>query len=84
MTGHSGPAASRRGEESHSGVGREPGPAALTREQRHRIGQRSADQDRTLLAMQQLEAALGAAAPRREHAWRTEVGSALARKQLPS
>ena len=67
-----------------SAESQEPGPAALTREQRHRIGQRSADQDRTLLAMQQLEAALGAAAPRREHAWRTEVGSALARKQLPS
>lgn len=61
-----------------SAESQEPGPDSLTREQRHRVEQRSADQDRTLLAMQQLEAALGAAAPRREHAWRNEVRSALA------
>ena len=40
---------------------------------RARAQQRQSDQDRTLLAMQQLEAALASAAPRREHAWRTEV-----------
>jgi hypothetical protein len=39
---------------------------------------RHADQDRTLLAMQQLEAALAAAAPRRESAWLAEVRRALA------
>jgi hypothetical protein len=35
------------------------------------------DQDRTLLAMQQLEAALASAAPRREQAWRDGVRTAL-------
>jgi hypothetical protein len=35
------------------------------------------DQDRTLLAMQQLEAALASAAPRREQAWRDDVRTAL-------
>jgi hypothetical protein len=44
---------------------------------RHREEQRHADQDRTLLAMQQLEAALGSAAPRREEAWLTEVRRTL-------
>jgi hypothetical protein len=39
--------------------------------------QRQADQDRTLEAMRQLEAALGTAAPRREEAWREDVRSAL-------
>jgi chromosome segregation ATPase len=39
--------------------------------------QRQADQDRTLLAMQQLETALASAAPRREQAWRTGVRAAL-------
>jgi hypothetical protein len=39
--------------------------------------QRQADQDRTLEAMRQLETALGAAAPRRERAWREEVRGAL-------
>jgi hypothetical protein len=34
-------------------------------------------QDRTLLAMQQLEAALGAAVPRREQVWRNQVRTAL-------
>jgi hypothetical protein len=46
--------------------------------QRHREERRHADQDRTLLAMQQLEAALGAAAPHREQAWLIEVRRALA------
>jgi hypothetical protein len=54
-----------------------PGPDPLTEAQQRRVDQRRADQDRTLLAMQQLEAALEAAAPRREHAWRNEVHSAL-------
>jgi len=49
----------------------------LTDAQRHRAERRHADQDRTLLAMQQLEAALGAAAPRREQAWLAEVRRAL-------
>lgn len=53
-------------------------PDALTEEQRDRIKRRDTDQDRTLLAMQELEAALGAAAPRREQAWRHEVRRALA------
>jgi hypothetical protein len=44
---------------------------------RHREEQRHADQDRTLLAMQQLEAALGSAAPHREEAWFTEVRRTL-------
>jgi hypothetical protein len=48
-----------------------------TQEQLHQAKQRHADQDRTLLAMQQLESALGAAAPRREHAWLADVRHAL-------
>jgi hypothetical protein len=38
---------------------------------------RRADQDRTLAAMHELEAALGAAAPGRESSWRTKVLAAL-------
>jgi hypothetical protein len=45
----------------------------LTGEQQRRAGERDADQDRTLLAMQHLEQALGAAAPHREQAWLGEV-----------
>ena len=56
---------------------REPRPGALTGPQLRRAEERQADQDRTLLAMQQLEAALGAAAARREQAWRNEVRTAL-------
>jgi hypothetical protein len=56
---------------------RQPPPDALTEEQQGRIKQRGADQDRTLLAMQQLEAALASAAPRREQAWRDEVRRTL-------
>ena len=48
----------------------EPGPG-------FRAQQRQADQDRTLLAMQQLEIALASAAPRREQAWRTGVRATL-------
>jgi hypothetical protein len=44
---------------------------------RARTQQRQSDQDRTLLAMQQLETALASAAPRREQAWRTGVRTAL-------
>jgi hypothetical protein len=58
--------------------GQEPARGKLTATERDRMEQRQADQDRTLLAMRQLEAALGAAAPRREHAWRGEVRTALA------
>src|ERR1700756_1563587 len=56
----------------------EQGPEAPAAEQQGRINRRDADQDRTLLAMQELEAALGAAAPRREEAWRNEVRRTLA------
>jgi hypothetical protein len=44
---------------------------------RARVQQRQVNQDRTLLAMQQLETALASAAPRREQAWRTAVRAAL-------
>jgi hypothetical protein len=60
-----------------AGKSPEPVPHELTEEQRSRVKQRAADQDRTLVAMQQLEAALGAAAPRREQAWRNEVRATL-------
>src|SRR5256884_5812133 len=55
----------------------EPAPGAPAQARRRRAGQRAVDQDRTLLAMHQLEAALGAAAPRREQAWLGEVRRAL-------
>ena len=55
----------------------QPGADALTQAQRHRLDRYWGDQDRTLLAMQQLEAALTTAAPRRERAWRDEVRRAL-------
>ena len=45
--------------------------------QHDRISRRQVDQDRTLDAMQRLEAALGAAAPGRERRWRDEVCGAL-------
>ena len=54
----------------------EPGPGPNDA-QRHKAERRHADQDRTLLAMQQLEAALGTAAPHREQAWLTEVRRSL-------
>lgn len=60
------------------GDSHEPRPDALTEERQGRIKKRGADQDRTLQAMQQLEAALGAAAPHREQAWRDRVRRALA------
>jgi hypothetical protein len=49
----------------------------LTEEQQRGAEQRHVDHDRTLLAMQQLEEALGAAAPQREQAWLAEVSRTL-------
>jgi len=46
---------------------------------RARIEQHRLDQDRTLLAMHQLEAALSAAAPGREATWRDDVLAHLRR-----
>jgi hypothetical protein len=58
----------------------EPGPGhdALAEANRHQAERRHTDQDRTLAAMQQLEAALGAAAPHRQQAWLGEVRRTLA------
>jgi aminoglycoside phosphotransferase (APT) family kinase protein len=56
--------------------GKDLGPGALTQAQQRRADQRTADQDRTLAAMHQLDA-LGAAAPDREQAWLGEVRRAL-------
>jgi len=50
----------------------------FTEAQRAELGIRSADQDRTLAAMHQLEAALGAAASGRQGSWWQEVVAALA------
>jgi len=50
---------------------------SFTLEQRASLDLRRADQDRTLSAVHQLEAALAAAAPGREDAWRGEVLSTL-------
>jgi hypothetical protein len=49
----------------------------FTESQRAQIERRRLDQDRTLLAMHELEAALGAAAPAREARWRETVLDAL-------
>ncbi|MHB8246059.1 MAG: hypothetical protein ACYDGN_12045 [Acidimicrobiales bacterium] len=46
--------------------------------QHERLDRRRSDQDRTLVAIQQLEAALASAAPGREGPWRDEVRGALA------
>jgi hypothetical protein len=54
------------------------GQDAAADARRHQTEARHADQDRTLAAMQQLEGALGTAAPHREHAWLAEVRRALA------
>lgn len=56
---------------------RDTGQPTLGYEQRHLAALRDADQDRTLAAMQQLEAALSAAAPLRQQAWLAEVRSTL-------
>ena len=57
--------------------GKKPGPGTLTQARQRQAGQRAVDQDRTLAAMHQLEAALAAAAPRREQAWSNEVRRTL-------
>jgi hypothetical protein len=49
----------------------------FTEAQREQIERRPVDQDRTLLAMHELEAALGSAAPARETRWREVVLGAL-------
>jgi hypothetical protein len=54
------------------------GPAEFDAAQRSALDARQADQDRTLAAMQHLEAMLSSAAPRREQAWQAEVASAVA------
>jgi hypothetical protein len=51
---------------------------SLTDALRDGLEVRRADQDRTLDAVQRLEAALGTAAPGRTTAWRADVGAALA------
>jgi hypothetical protein len=53
------------------------GSEGFTEPQREQIEQRRVDQDRTLLAMHELEEALGAAAPAREARWRETVLGAL-------
>jgi hypothetical protein len=50
----------------------------FSRAQRAGLDARQADQDRTLVAMHELEAALGEAAPGREQDWHQSVLSALA------
>ena len=52
-------------------------PSTLTSSQFARRDARRVDQDRTLSAMHELEAALGAAAPGREASWRAGVLAAL-------
>lgn len=56
----------------------DPESGGFTEAQREQIDRRRVDQDRTLLAMHELEAALGTAAPARERRWREVVLSALA------
>jgi hypothetical protein len=51
--------------------------AELIAAQHDRLDLRQVDQDRTLVAIQQLEAALGSAAPGREGSWREAVLGAL-------
>jgi hypothetical protein len=50
-------------------------PGEATEEQRARIRRRDTDRDRTLLAMQHLEAALAAAAPARSRPGATRYGA---------
>jgi hypothetical protein len=54
------------------------GPGEFNDAQRSALDARRADQDRTLAAIQHLEAMLSSAAPGREQAWQAEVASALA------
>ena len=51
--------------------GKEPGPDTLTQARQRRADQRAVDQDRTLAAMHQLEAALAA--------WRARISGRLVR-----
>lgn len=53
-------------------------PEHFSDSQRAGLDARRLDQDRTLAAIQRLEAALASAAPRRESGWREEVLKALA------
>lgn len=57
---------------------RDQGPDEFSDAQRAGLDARRLDQDRTLAAMHQLEAALSSAAPGRESPWRTDVTDALA------
>lgn len=54
------------------------GSGKFTDSQREQIAHRRSDQDRTLLAMHELEAALATAAPTREARWHETVLGALA------
>jgi hypothetical protein len=58
-------------------ISEDEGSVAFTESEREQIEQRRIDQDRTLLAMHELEQALGAAAPAREARWRETVLGAL-------
>lgn len=53
-------------------------PSRLTSSQLAGLDARRTDQDRTLVAMHELEAALGSAAPGRETSWQAAVLTALA------
>jgi hypothetical protein len=53
------------------------GPGEFTESQREQIELRRIDQDRTLVAIHELEETLGAAAPAREARWRETVLGAL-------
>ena len=59
-------------------VGREDRPAEFSSEQRAALEVRQTDQDRTLAAVHQLEAALASAAPGRAGPWQAGVQAALA------
>jgi hypothetical protein len=56
---------------------RDPKDAGFTESQRAQINRRRIDQDRTLLAMHELEEVLGTAAPAREERWQEAVVHAL-------
>ena len=63
--------------EPRAGEHDEGHPAAFTTEHRAALDLRQADQDRTLTAVHELEAALAAAAPRRQGDWRHDVRAAI-------
>jgi hypothetical protein len=63
---------------SESPHDRDQAPDEFTAAQRAGLDARQIDQDRTLTAMHQLEAALSSAAPGREPSWRSDVAGALA------